>query len=96
MAAVAGIHAATATLGAATEDVVTMSGPSRAPAEIIHHGDVTDAIYFRLDGVAAVSAADENQVLLANERLFIKLPSNNEISVISAGACTYSVVLLNT
>lgn len=73
-----------------------MAGPSRAPAEIVHHGDATEVIYFRTDGVAAVAAADENQVLLASERLFIKLPSDNVISVISAGIPTYSVILLNT
>jgi len=72
-----------------------MTGPSRnTPAEIVHHGDVTDVIYFRLDGVTPVAAADENQVLLSGERLFVRLSPSNAIELISAGAATYSVILI--
>lgn len=85
----------TATLGAATADQCTMTGPSRnTPAEIVHHGDVADVIYFRLDGVTAVAAADENQVLLSGERLFVRLGPDNTVDLISAGAATYSVILI--
>lgn len=72
-----------------------MTGPANnTPAEIVHHGNVTDPIYFRLDGGTAVSAADENQVLLPSERLFVRLSPSNAVSIISAGAATYSVILI--
>lgn len=91
MAAVAGIRAAHATLAAATEDVVTLSGGVSLPGEIVNHG--TDAIYFRTDGTAAVAAADENEVVLGGERLSIRLPQSGVVSVISAGTPTYSVLV---
>ena len=91
MAAVAGIRSAHATLAADTEDVVTLSGGAGRAAEIVNHG--TDAIYFRTDGTAAVSAADENEVVIGSERLSIYLPSSGAVSVISAGTPTYSVIV---
>ena len=91
MAAVAGIRAAHATLVAATVDTVTMSGGSRKRAELVNHG--TDVIYFRVDGVDPVAAADENEVLLPSERLAIPLPDSGEVRVISAGTPTYSVIV---
>jgi hypothetical protein len=91
MAAVAGIRAAHATLVAATADTVTLSGGGRKAAEIVNHG--TDAIYFRTDGTAAVSAADENEVVIGSERLSIWLGDDGEVSVISAGTPTYSVIV---
>ena len=91
MAAVAGIRAAHATLVAATADTVTMSGGQGKAAEIVNHG--TDAIYFRVDGTAAVSAADENEVVIGSERLSVWLPDSGEVSVISAGTPTYSVIV---
>jgi len=94
MAAVAGIRSATATLGAATEDVVTMTGPKASNAELVHHGDATEVIYFRTDGGTAAVAADESQVLLAGERLSFRLSRSNVVSVISAGIPTYTVQLL--
>lgn len=90
MAAVAGVRSAHATLVAATADTVTISGGGGKTAEIVNHG--TDAIYFRTDGVAAVSAADENEVVIGGERLSIELPEDGIISVISAGTPTYSVI----
>ncbi len=96
MAATGGIHMNTSTLVAATADTCTMTGSrgKNTPAELVHHGVVTDPIYFRLDGTAAVVAADENQVLLPNERLFVRLGEGNAISLISAGTPTYSVIVL--
>ena len=93
MAAVAGVRAAHATLVADTADTVTMSGGPGRRAEIVNHGD--GAIYFRVDGTTAVAAADENEVVLANERLAISLPSSGEISVIGASGTTptYSVIV---
>lgn len=91
MAAVAGIRSAHATLAAATEDVVTLSGGAGRAAEIVNHG--SDAIYFRVDGTAAVSEADENEVVIGSERLSIYLPTSGAVSVISAGTPTYSVVV---
>ena len=91
MAAVAGIRSAHATLAASTADTVTLSGGSRKSAEIVNHG--TDAIYFRTDGTAAVEAADENEVVLGSERLSIRLGDAGEVSVISGGTPTYSVIV---
>jgi hypothetical protein len=91
MAAVAGVRSAHATLVAATADTVTISGGGGKGAEIVNHG--TDAIYFRTDGVAAVAAADENEVVIGGERLSIELPTSGIVSVISAGTPTYSVVV---
>ena len=91
MAAVAGITSAHATLAADTEDVVTLSGASYLPGEIVNHG--TDAIYFRTDGVAAVGLADETEVVLGGERLSIRFPEDGIVSVISAGTPTYSVIV---
>lgn len=91
MAAVAGIRSCHATLVAATADTVTLSGGGGKRAEIVNHG--TGTIYFRTDGTAAVSEADENEVVLANERLAINLPDTGILSVISAGTPTYSVIV---
>jgi hypothetical protein len=90
MAAVAGVRSAHATLVAATADTVTLSGGGGKGGEIVNHG--TDAIYFRTDGVTAVAAADENEVVLGGERLSIELPSTGIVSLISAGTPAYSVI----
>jgi len=76
---------------ASTADTVTLSGGGRKSAEIVNHG--TDVIYFRTDGTAAVEAADENEVVLGSERLAIKLGDDGEVSLISAGTPTYSVIV---
>lgn len=96
MAANAGARIAHGTLTANTEDVVTLSaGLKGGPAEIVHHGGaVTDPIYFRTDGVAAAKAADENQVLVAGERLSIMLSDTGVLSLICNGTAGYSVLLL--
>lgn len=91
MAAVSGIRAATATLVAATVDTVTLTGAIGKGAEIVNQG--TDAIYFRTDGVAPVSAAAENEVVVGGERLAIEMSSTGVVSVISAGTPTYSVIV---
>ena len=70
---------------------MTLSGGGRKRAEIVNHG--TDAIYFRLDGTAAVAEADETEVVLGSERLAITLPDSGEISIISGGTPTYSVIV---
>ena len=94
MAAVAGIRAATATLTADTADTVTLSGADRKPCEIVNHG--TDVIYFRTDGTAAVKEADENNVVLGGERLFIGIMGDSPtVSLISAGTPTYTVNTLS-
>jgi len=91
MAAVAGARAAHATLVADTADTVTMSEGPNKRGEIVNQG--TDVIYFRTDGTTAVSAADENEVVLGGERLSISLPGSGVVSVISAGTPTYSVIV---
>ena len=96
MAANAGTRIAHGTLTANSEDVVTLSAAvNGAQAEICHHGgSVTDPIFFRTDGVAAVKLADENQILLAGERLSIFMPKTGILSLISNGAAGYTVLLL--
>lgn len=94
MATVTGSRAVTATLTADTADTVTLSGGKGKLAEIVNHG--SGAIYFRSDGTTAVAAADENEVVLANERLAYALPSNGELSIIGASGetPTYSVIVV--
>lgn len=90
MAAVSGVRSCHATLVASTADTVTLTGGGGKRAELVNHGAGT--IYFRTDGVAAVALADENEVILAGERLSFKMPTTGVISVISAGTPTYSLV----
>lgn len=91
MAAVAGALSATATLSAATEDVVTLSaGAGGKMAEITNHGD--GVLYCR-GGAAATVAGDESTVVLAGERLAVGLSSTGTLSVISAGTPTYTVAI---
>lgn len=90
MAAVAATRIATATLTAGTADAVTLSSKPQT-AEVVHHSNVTNPIYVRA-GATAVAAAAENDVVLPGERLRVTLPFSGVLSVISAGAATYSVV----
>jgi len=93
MAAVAGARAATATLTADTVDTVTLSLAGNKRAEIINHGD--GVLYFRTDGTDPVAAADECEVVLANERLSIPMNADGIVKIIGAsgGTPTYSVVV---
>lgn len=93
MAAVSGARSCHATLAADTADAVTLTGGGGKRAEIVNHG--TGAIYFRSDGTTAVAAADENEVVLDNERLAISLPATGVLSVIGASGTTptYSVIV---
>lgn len=91
MAAVSGVRAATATLVAATVDTVTLSGGGDCLGEIVNHSSA-DPIYYRSDGTNPVSAAAENEIVLAGERVGIRLPSNGAVRLISAGTPTYTVV----
>jgi len=92
MAAVAGAHSAHATLAAATEDIVTLTGAPQKAGEIVNHG--TDVIYFRTDEVTIVAEADETEVVLGGERLTIRFGSSGTVNLISAGTPTYSVIVL--
>lgn len=99
MASESGVLSATATLGAGTADTVTLtSGPGLV--EVTHHGNVSNPIYARGDGTAAVAAADENQVILPGQSLVVKANTiadgtssgrKSTVSLISAGAATYTV-----
>lgn len=93
MALVEAVRAAHAILTANAEDTVTLTGAVRgAQAEFIHHGGaITDPIYFRLDNVAPVIRADENQVLLPGERLSFYLGATGSLRLICNGAAGYSV-----
>ena len=91
MAAVAGIRSAHATLTADTEDIVTLSGGGGRAAEIVNQG--TDVLYFRVDDVTVVGAADETEVVLGGERLSVRLGDAGTVNVISAGTPTYSVIV---
>ena len=95
MAAVAGARSASATLAAATEDVVTLStavGASKL-GEVANSG--TDPIYARADGTAATVAGDECQVVLGGERLVMGLTAEGTISLISSGTPSYTVAVVN-
>lgn len=99
MAAQSAARIQTATLTPASADTVTITDPVRA-FEIVHHGDVNSAIYFRVGRATvptAVVAADENEVVLAGERIRVqcspqRASEDQMISLISAGAATYSVI----
>jgi len=94
MAAVSGKSIATATLAAATEDVVTLTaGGGGKSAEITNHGD-DGVLYCRGDGTAATVAGDECTVVLAGERLAVGLTGDGTLSVIAAAAPTYTVAVL--
>ena len=93
MAANSGVRSCHATLVAATEDTFDLTADGFGRLEIANSG--TDVAYYRLDGTAAVVAADETRSLLGGERQTIPvghagvLP--NAISVISAGTPTIHV-----
>ena len=96
MASTGGVQANTSTLTAAAADTCTMTGQGTSFA-ITHHGDVANPIYVRIDGSAAVAAADENFVILSGGTLVLPRvvgPNDLIISLISAGAATYTVMVL--
>ena len=79
----------TATLTADAADDVTLA--RQTTIELVHHGDVADPIYFRTDGVTPVAEDDENLVVLAGERLPVRLGAD-ALQLVSAGIATYSVI----
>ena len=86
--------ALTATLsGTATVDNLALTRVF-SKVELVHHGNVDEAAYYRLDGVAPVAAADENRVLLPNERLTVFPGGNGAVSidiVVATGAPTVTL-----
>lgn len=94
MASHSAVRVQTFTLGAGVADDVTLSLSSIATLELVHHGNVTNPVYFRLDATTPVAAADENEVLLPNERLRVAARGGTTqvLGFISAGAATVTVI----
>ena len=91
MAAVTGNRSATATLAASTVDTVTLVKGEAQIVQVVHHGDATDVIYVRNDGVDPAVAEAENHVVLPGERATVAVPATGELRLISAGVPTYTV-----
>ena len=93
MAANTGVRSCHATLVAATEDTFDLTldaGFDRL--EIANSG--THVAYYRLDGTAAVAAADETRSLLGGERQTVPVNGDRTcptVRVISAGTPTIHV-----
>lgn len=79
------------TLSGGTADTITFTD---TPSKIrVANRSATNPIYFRVDGIAAVVAADENFVVEANSFLEINTTSK-VVSLISSGGQAYSVSVL--
>ena len=78
-----------ATLVAATVDTVTFTAGGTG-LRIRNRGTVGD-IYFRFDGTAAVSVADDNYFVGPGESLTVDQKNVPSVSLISAGTPAYSV-----
>jgi hypothetical protein len=90
--------AATVTLSSSTAVKVRLTGPKAETAELIHHGEVSDVIYYQVRSTeeALTSfgvAGDEAAVLLPSERLTLRTPKSGGIWVrlISAGAPSVTI-----
>jgi hypothetical protein len=88
-------QAKTQTLGAAVVDTVTLTG-SFSAVEIVHHGTVANPIYANIGATGTPTVAgDDEEVILPGER--IRVPGygtggTTVVSMISAGAATYTVI----
>lgn len=91
MAAQTCVHAQTATLSTTVADAITFTGKGKKLMVTNH--DATTALYFRIDGTTAVSAADENYVVLPGETTELEGHwSGKAISVVGSGN-TYTVAI---
>jgi hypothetical protein len=84
----------TNTLSASTVQTVTLTGGATRAVEIVHHGNVTNPIFVRTDGVNPAIDGDDCDVVLAGERVQFGAGlrgSNPEIRLISVGLATYTV-----
>lgn len=70
------------------------AGAGGAPAEIVHHGGaITAPLFFRLDNVAVVGAADETYVVCPGERVSVELASHGIVRLICSATAGYSVIM---
>ena len=90
MPAVEGVRSAHATAGAAAEDIVTLTSGGGLAADIVNRGTAND-LFFRLDNIACVAAADETFVVNQGERRRVGLAANGIVRVISTAGTDYSV-----
>lgn len=74
----------TATLSAGVASDVTVTG--RGAILIIHHGNVTDPVYFRNDGTTAVVAADNNKVVLPSGYRVVRT-SDKDGTIVTSCIC---------
>ena len=86
----------TATLGAGVVDTVTLTDKCAA-VEIVHHSNVTNPIYALVGPAigAPTAAGDNTEVVLAGERVRFSRTGTGSaviVSIISAGAATFSVI----
>ena len=102
MAEHTGETSAHATLVGSQVDTVNLTGGNAEMAELVNHGNVAGAvIYYRTDGVSAAVAADENRVVLAGERVRLRLPPRSgtgataQLSIVSAAAVTFSLIAVS-
>lgn len=93
----------TATLTADTNKSISLTGgDNRARViELVHHGDDTTAVYFKVYAVEPVDdltggGADDEEVLLSGERLTVECPRGSGepvwVELISAGTPTVTAL----
>ena len=91
------VDAATVTLTASTARTIHLTGQQSRTVELVHHGNVTDPVYFQVRGgegtlAALTVAGSEASVVLAGERLTVRVTrSGMWIRLISAGAARVTV-----
>lgn len=90
MTAQTAVKAQHATLTGGAADSVTFSGSGGAIR--VRNRSTSDDIYFRLDGVTAVSLADDNYLVGPGESVIVTT-AQKVVSLISAGNAAYSVEL---
>lgn len=86
-------HSKHATLGANTEDVVSIS--NRPYSVMVANRAATNPIYFTIDGSVATVAGDNTYLVMPNDKLIVNSGQPiTQVRVKSAGAQDYSVVAL--
>lgn len=89
-------RAKTATLSGTTADTITLT--QGWPAVAITNHDVSDVVYFRMDGTTAVAAADNATPVLAGSSVIrmATINASNQITVSIVGdGGTYTVEGVN-
>ena len=77
-----------------TVDDVTLSRAQQGLVEITHHGDASEVIYVRSDGIDPAVADSECDVVLPGQRVTIASSGSGQVRLISAGVPTYTLAVL--